>query len=65
MKLTINNKEQETAAATLQALAEEMKLPEKGVAIAVANKMVPRSEWSSTPLHEGDDIVIIKAACGG
>lgn len=65
MKVIINNKEQETSAATLQELAEEMKLPEKGVAIAVANKMVPRSEWASTPLHEGDNIVIIKAACGG
>ena len=42
-----------------------MNLPEQGVAIAIDNKMIPRAEWSEQSLHEGENIVIIKAACGG
>ena len=65
MNVQINNKATETQAQTLQMLAEELRLPEKGVAIAMANKMVPRTEWATSKLNEGDSIVIIKAACGG
>ncbi len=65
MKIKINNKETETLATNIQELATEMNLPAKGVAIAVANRMIPRNDWCTTCLKEGDDIVIIKAACGG
>ena len=65
MKVTINNKETETQALTLQQLAEELCLAPAGVAVAVANKMVPRSEWEKTELQEGASIIIIRAACGG
>lgn len=65
MKIKINNKEVETAATTVGELAAEQKLPEKGVAIAISNNMVPRTEWNNHQLNEGDDIVILKAFCGG
>lgn len=65
MTILINNKSTETSSKNLQELAEELALPEKGVAVAVANKMVPRTEWSDTSLNENDSVVIIKAACGG
>lgn len=65
MKIRINNSERETQAATLQQLAQELNLPAKGVALAMANRMVPRTEWANTPVIEGCDIVIIKAVCGG
>ena len=65
MKIRINNSERETQAATLQQLAQELNLPAKGVALAMANRMVPRTEWADTPVTEGCDIVIIKAVCGG
>ena len=65
MNIVINNKATETQAQNVQALADELALPQKGVAIAIANKMVPRGEWESTALHENDNVVIIKAACGG
>ena len=61
MKIKINNKEVETAAKTVAELAAEQKLPEKGVAIAISNNMVPRTEWNNRQLNEGDDIVILKA----
>ncbi|WP_297272536.1 sulfur carrier protein ThiS [uncultured Bacteroides sp.] len=65
MKLTVNNKAVETQAANLQQLADELVLPAQGVAMAVNNRMVPRTEWASFPLTEGAQVVIIKAACGG
>ena len=65
MKIKINNKEVETAATTVGELAAEQKLPENGVAIAISNNMVPRTEWNNRHLNEGDDIVILKAFCGG
>lgn len=65
MKLNINNQPTETQAQNLQELATELNLPAKGVAVAIANKMVPRAEWERTPIAEGASIVIIKAACGG
>ena len=65
MKITINNKEIETLAVTVADLAIEQNLPEKGVALAISNEMVPRTEWANRQLKEGDDIVILKAFCGG
>ena len=65
MKIQINNKEVDTKALNLSELAQEMALPEKGVAVAVNNKMVPRAQWAGTALTEGIAVVIIKAACGG
>lgn len=65
MKLTVNNKAVETQAVNLQQLADELVLPAQGVAMAVNNRMVPRTEWASFLLTEGAQVVIIKAACGG
>ena len=65
MKIRINNKETEVEASTLLALAEETKLPERGIAVAVNTRMVPRTEWAGATIKEGDSIVIIKAVCGG
>ena len=65
MNVRINNNEVETQATTVAELAQEQKLPEKGVAVAISNEMVPRTEWAQRALKEGDDIVILKAFCGG
>lgn len=65
MKVTINNKETETGAQNIAQLAAELQLPEKGVAVAIDNKLAPRTAWDSTPVGEGASIVIIKAFCGG
>lgn len=65
MNILINNKAVSTEAKNLAELALELTLPEKGVAVALSNKMVPRTEWAATVLDEGANIVIIKAVCGG
>ncbi|WP_300699034.1 sulfur carrier protein ThiS [Bacteroides sp.] len=65
MKVSVNNKEVETGATTLSQLTEELSLPTQGIAIAVNNRMITRTEWANYSLSEGISIVIIKAACGG
>lgn len=65
MNVTVNNKPVETSASTLKELALQLELPEKGVAVAVSNKMVPRSEWDNFAITEGVSIIVIRASCGG
>ena len=66
MQIIVNNKTMEMAeGSTLSALAETLRLPEKGVAVATNNHRIPREEWSATSLQEGAQVVVIKAACGG
>ena len=65
MNIKINNKETEVKATSQQELATEISLPEKGVAVAVNNRMVTRADWNHTAINDGDNIVVIKAVCGG
>lgn len=65
MNVIVNNKTVETGASTLKELAVQLELPEKGVAVAVSNKMVPRSEWDNFAITEGVSIIVIRASCGG
>ncbi len=64
MNVIVNGNVADVKAATLAALHSELGLPAM-VAIALDGKVVPRSEWISTPLREGCKLVIIKVACGG
>ena len=66
MKVQVNNTEVEiTHGSTLTQLTVQLELPVQGIAIAVNNKMIPRTEWERFSSHENDNLVIIKAACGG
>ena len=65
MDITINNKPLSISAATVSQLAAELALPEKGVAVAVDNKLVPRGDWGSFELREGAAVTVIRAAFGG
>ena len=51
--------------ATLSELLAALGTPADGVAVAVNNRVVPRSEWASKPLEEGMKITVIRAVCGG
>lgn len=65
MEIIINNNRTETTATNVSQLAQELALPERGVALAVNNKVVPRSKWAETAIAQGDGITVIKAAFGG
>lgn len=36
-----------------------------GQAVAVENRVVPRTAWDETPLKEGMKVTVIRAVCGG
>ena len=65
MKVQVNNKGMETVTTTLTELTQELNLPARGIAIAINNQMIPRTQWDTLRLQENDNVVIIKAACGG
>ena len=66
MKIKVNNKETElTQGNNVASLAQQLELPQQGVAVALNNRMIPRGQWAEQEFKEGDSIVIIKAACGG
>ena len=66
MNIKVNNKMVTVPeGSSLFQLAQTLELPEKGVAVAVNNQMVPRADWLDKKLAENDLVVVIKAACGG
>lgn len=64
MTIHVNDRPLETAAENLSAVAEELGLPPM-TAVAVNGRVVPRAEWPSHAVCDGDRLVIIKVACGG
>lgn len=65
MEILINNEKKETKATNVSELAAELALPERGVALAINNRIVTRNAWEKTSLNEGYNVTIIKAAFGG
>lgn len=65
MNIFVNNESTQTDAQNIAQLAEQLGLPERGVALAVNQRIVSRGDWANTPLAANDNITIIKAAFGG
>ncbi|MEN9909767.1 MAG: hypothetical protein RLZZ540_2916 [Bacteroidota bacterium] len=68
MELKINNqtKQFQADALSIQALLD-IEIPQKqnGIAVAINNSVIPKSNWNSHLLSETDDILIISATQGG
>jgi sulfur carrier protein len=68
MELKINNQTKQftTDSLSVQALLD-LEIPEKqnGIAVAINNTVIPKSDWNSHPIQETDDILIISATQGG
>jgi sulfur carrier protein len=68
MELKINNqiKQFPLDSLTVQALLD-IEIPEKqnGIALAINNTVIPKSDWNSYFLNPTDDILIISATQGG
>ena len=65
MNVIVNKKNIDTSCTTLAELVKSQGLPQNGLAVAVDNKMVKRTEWDSFKLFDGQHITILKAFCGG
>jgi len=68
MELKINNQTKQFVAdsLTVQALLDlEIPLKQNGIALAINNTVIPKSDWNSHLIKETDDILIISATQGG
>nr|WP_314840293.1 sulfur carrier protein ThiS [uncultured Flavobacterium sp.] len=68
MELKINNQTKHFSAKslTVQALLD-LEIPKKqnGIAVAINNTVIPKSNWNLHPIQETDTILIISATQGG
>lgn len=67
MRIVVNGVAVETQdSALLSLLAAHQLTPEStGVAVAVNLSVVPKSQWASQQLHDGDAVDIVHAKAGG
>ncbi|MDF2430649.1 MAG: sulfur carrier protein [Mucilaginibacter sp.] len=67
MEITVNQQSYSTsdACSLQQLLATVLQLQAKGIAIAVNQEIVSKSNWETYTLKPGDCITIIKATQGG
>jgi sulfur carrier protein len=66
MQLTFNDRLIETQASELKGLLEENGLSGKtGIAVAINDRVIQRSQWETHRLEENDNILVITAAAGG
>ena len=68
MELKINNQTKQFPldGLTVQVLLD-LEIPEKqnGIALAINNTVIPKSNWNTHYIQEADDILIISATQGG
>ena len=65
MEILFNQQPLQVSATNLLALSLELQLPALGIAMAVNNRLVPRTQWQEFLLQDGMSILVIKAVCGG
>ena len=66
MYIKVNNETQEiTAETSVQQLVEQLQISTNGIAIAINNTVVKKTDWTSTFLKNQDDLLIIKSTQGG
>lgn len=68
MKLIVNNqkKQYEQATISVQELLDlEFPNRQNGIAVAIDNEIVPKSNWATTAINEEADVLIITATQGG
>ncbi|HAS63550.1 MAG TPA: thiamine biosynthesis protein ThiS [Vibrio sp.] len=66
MTITLNQQQQDVAVGiNLREIIMLYELPEQGCVFAINNRVVPKSEWQSTQLSQGDAISLFQAIAGG
>lgn len=66
MTVNVNNTAHTlNSASTLRDLLTQLHISEKGIAVAVNNQIITRTEWNQRQLAEGENVLIIRATQGG
>ncbi|MFF9766489.1 sulfur carrier protein ThiS [Streptomyces sp. NPDC053086] len=64
--ISVNGEPRQVAAGTvLDALVQNLTAAPRGVAAAVNETVVPRAQWATTALAEGDRVEVLTAVQGG
>ena len=50
---------------TLEILLEQMRVLKPGIALAINQTIVPREQWETHLLNDGDQILLFQAIAGG
>jgi len=66
LKVVVNNKEIEISEeSNVNDLISEMNMPNRGIAVAINNEVVPKDNWSTIKLEKEMRVTLIKATQGG
>jgi sulfur carrier protein len=66
VRITVNGQaETFPADTTLGAVITRLRPERTGIAAAIGDAVVPRAEWDSRPLRDGDEVEILTAVQGG
>ncbi|MGV9565496.1 sulfur carrier protein ThiS [Streptomyces sp. NPDC003480] len=66
MNISVNGESRQFAPGTaLDAVVRVLTAAPSGVAAALNETVVPRTQWPSTPLREGDRVEVLTAVQGG
>ena len=66
MKLTVNSEQKDFPGKNISELVLSLNMPStSGIALAVNERVVPKSEWEKFELKDNDKILLIKATQGG
>jgi sulfur carrier protein len=64
--VTLNGERRELPdGATVETVVRELGAPERGVAVAVDGQVVPRGDWASTRVSDGQQVEVLRAVQGG
>ena len=66
MKLLINSEPKDFSGNNISELVQSLQMANtNGIALAVNEKVIPRTEWENFALNQNDKVLIIKATQGG
>ncbi|MFD5796336.1 sulfur carrier protein ThiS [Streptomyces diastatochromogenes] len=66
MNISVNGERRQVAPGTvLDALVQTLTVAPSGVAAALNETVVPRAQWATTALAEGDRVEVLTAVQGG
>jgi len=67
MQITVNQKEYslQESCSVEQMLAAVLKTEARGIAVAINQNIVPKTNWRVHTLRHGDQVILIKATQGG